>query len=100
MSFRPAREPTAVALRTLLEADLPERKLRDYLMQIFERTTEDDFETLRDLGLLEKIDPLAGKHRPEPLSRRAATPGSGRCWRPSSPRTSGRSTPGAPPAAS
>ena len=47
VSFRPGREPTAVALRTLLEADLPERRLRDYLMRIFERTTEDDFETLR-----------------------------------------------------
>ena len=68
VSFRPGREPTAVALRTLLAADLPERKLRDYLMRIFERTTEDDFDTLRDLGLLEKIDPLAGKHRPEALT--------------------------------
>jgi Glycosyl transferase family 2 len=67
VSFRPGREPTAVALRTLLEADLPERKLRDYLMRIFERTTEDDFDTLRDLGFLERIDPLAGKHRPEAL---------------------------------
>ena len=68
VSFRPGREPTAVALRTLLEAGLPERKLRDYLLRIFERTTEDDFETLRDLGLLERIDPLAGKHRPQPLA--------------------------------
>jgi hypothetical protein len=68
VSFRPGREPTAVALRTLLEAGLPERKLRDYLMRIFERTTEDDFDTLRDLGFLERIDPLSGKHRPEPLS--------------------------------
>jgi hypothetical protein len=67
VSFRPGREPTAVALRALLEAGLPERKLRDYLMRIFERTTEDDFETLRDLGFLEEIDPLAGKHRPEAL---------------------------------
>ena len=62
------REPTAVALRTLIQSGLPERKLRDYLMRIFERTTEDDFDTLRDLGLLEKIDPLAGKHHPEALS--------------------------------
>lgn len=68
VSFRPAREPTAVALRTLLEAGLPERRLRDYLLRIFERTTEDDFDTLRDLGLLEKVDPLAGKHRPEALA--------------------------------
>ena len=57
-----------MALRTLLEADLPERRLRDYLMRIFERTTEDDFETLDDLGLLERVDPLAGRHRPEPLT--------------------------------
>jgi len=68
VSFRPGREPTAVALRTLLEADLPERRLRDYLLRIFERTTEDDFDTLRELGFLEKVDPLAGKHRPEGLS--------------------------------
>jgi hypothetical protein len=68
VSFRPAREPTAVALRTLLEAGLPERRLRDYLLRIFERTTEDDFDTLRDLGLLEKVDPTAGKHRPEALA--------------------------------
>ena len=67
VSFRPGREPTAVALRTLLEADLPERKLRDYLMKIFESTTEDDFDTLLDLGYLEKVDPLAGRHRPEVL---------------------------------
>ncbi|GAB3248029.1 glycosyltransferase family 2 protein [Nocardioides dilutus] len=68
VSFRPGREPTAVALRTLLESDLPQRKLRDYLLRIFERTTEDDFDTLRDLGLLEKVDPLAGRHRPEALT--------------------------------
>ncbi len=67
VSFRPAREPTAVALRALVARNLPEKKLRGYLMQIFERTTEDDFETLLDLGLLEQIDPLAGKHKPERL---------------------------------
>lgn len=67
VSFRPVREPTAVALRALLARDLPEKKLRAYLMRIFERTTADDFETLLDLGLLEQVDPLAGTHRPEPL---------------------------------
>jgi hypothetical protein len=67
VSFRPAREPTAVALRALIGRDLTEKKLRAYLMRIFERTTEDDFETLLDLGLLEEIDPLAGTHTPEPL---------------------------------
>ena len=63
VSFRPGREPTAVALRTLLQADLPERKRRGYLMRIFERTTEDDFDTLRDLGLLETGRP-AGRQAP------------------------------------
>ncbi len=33
-------------------------------MRIFERTTEDDFDTLRDLGLLEHVDPRAGTHVP------------------------------------
>jgi len=33
-------------------------------MRIFERTTEDDFDTLRDLGLLEHVDPRAGSHLP------------------------------------
>jgi hypothetical protein len=77
VSFRPAREPTAVALRALVARGLPEKKLRRYLMQIFERTTEDDFATLLDLGLLEEIDPLAGKHQPEPLGveRRAQLDG-------------------------
>ena len=77
VSFRPAREPTAVALRALVGRDLPEKKLRAYLMRIFERTTEDDFDTLLDLGLLEEIDPLAGTHTPEPLGtdRRAQLDG-------------------------
>lgn len=67
VSFRPAREPTAVALRALVARNLPEKRLRAYLLRIFERTTEDDFETLLDLGLLEEIDPLSGRHRPEQL---------------------------------
>jgi Glycosyl transferase family 2 len=65
VSFRPVREPTAVALRSLVRRDLPKRTVRKYLLKIFERTTEDDFETLRDLELLEEVDPLAGTHRAE-----------------------------------
>ena len=64
-NFRPAREPTAVALRTLIGKGLTEEQAAPYLMRIFERTTEDDFETLRDLGLLVEADPRAGTHRPE-----------------------------------
>lgn len=73
VSFRPAREPTAVALRALVGLGLPEKKLRGYLMQVFERTTEDDFDTLLDLGLLERVDPLAGTHRAIRLTPDQAT---------------------------
>ena len=63
-SFRPARGNTAVALRALIGKDLGEEKAREYLMRLFERTTQDDFETLRDLGLLVQVDPRQGSHRP------------------------------------
>jgi hypothetical protein len=63
-SFRPARGNTAVALRALIGKNLGEEKARVYLMRLFERTTEDDFETLRDLGLLVEVDPRRGGHTP------------------------------------
>jgi hypothetical protein len=63
-NFRPAREPTAVALRTLIGKGLSEEEAAPYLMRIFERTTEDDFDTLRDLRLLEEVDPRRGSHVP------------------------------------
>ncbi|MGZ6745777.1 MAG: glycosyltransferase family 2 protein [Nocardioides sp.] len=63
-NFRPAREPTAVALRTLIGKGLSEEQAAPYLMRIFERTTEDDFDTLRDLGLLVEVDPRQGTHQP------------------------------------
>jgi hypothetical protein len=66
-NFRPAREPTAVALQTLISKGLSPEQAEPYLMRIFERTTEDDFDTLRDLGLLEQVDPRAGTHVPAPL---------------------------------
>jgi len=67
VNFRPAREPTATALRTLIGKGLSAEAAQPYLMRIFERTTEDDLTTLRDLGLLEEIDPLAGTHVPQPF---------------------------------
>ncbi|MEV7430021.1 glycosyltransferase family 2 protein [Nocardioides sp. NPDC092400] len=63
-NFRPAREPTAVALRALIAKGLTEEQAAPYLMRIFERTTEDDFDTLRDLGLLVEVDPREGRHVP------------------------------------
>lgn len=66
-SFRPAREPTALALQALLAKGLDPDRARPYLERIFERTTLDDFETLTDLGLLEEHRPLEGTHEPEPF---------------------------------
>lgn len=63
-NFRPAREPTAVALQTLIAKGLTQEQAAPYLMRIFERTTADDFDTLRDLGLLVQVDPRQGTHLP------------------------------------
>lgn len=65
-NFRPAREPTAVALNALIGKGLSEEQARPYLMRIFERTTLDDLDTLRDLGLLVEVDPRDGTHVPAP----------------------------------
>ena len=65
VNFRPGRDPTAIALRTLIGKGLSAEQARPYLMRIFERTTEDDLVTLRDLGLLEQVDPSVGTHVPE-----------------------------------
>lgn len=69
VNFRPGREPTAVALQALLSKGLSQEQAAPYLMRIFERTTEDDFDTLRELGLLVEVDPREGTHTPEPLSQ-------------------------------
>jgi hypothetical protein len=68
VKFRPVREPTNVALRSLVRRELPNRIVKKYVARIYERTTEDDFETLRELELLEEIDPLAGGHQPQRLT--------------------------------
>lgn len=66
-NFRPGREPTAIALQTLIAKGLTEEQAAPYLMRIFERTTQDDFDTLRDLGLLVQVDPRRGTHVPAEL---------------------------------
>jgi hypothetical protein len=67
-ALRGRRQPTAVAVRALLARDLPADTLRSLLLRIFQRTTEDDFETLRDLGVLVELHPEAGGHVPAALS--------------------------------
>ena len=79
VNFRKGREPTAVALRTLIGKGLTAEQARPYLMRIFERTTEDDLTTLRDLGLLEEVDPRAGDAHAGGLPRRRRGQPSSRC---------------------
>ncbi|MGI8521725.1 MAG: glycosyltransferase family 2 protein [Nocardioides sp.] len=67
-AFRPARAPTAIALRALLDRGLTEEQAAPLLMRIFERTTQDDFETLRTLNLLEEVDPMRPLAEPESLT--------------------------------
>ncbi|WP_203337173.1 glycosyltransferase family 2 protein [Nocardioides limicola] len=71
-NFRAGREPTAIALRTLIGRGLDPDTTRKYLLRIFERTTADDLATLRDLGLAVEVDPASGTHRPESLTADAA----------------------------
>lgn len=66
-AFRPAREPTAVALQALLARGLSAEEARPLLMRIFERTTEDDVETLGALRLLADVDPDAALSTPRAL---------------------------------
>ncbi len=65
--YRRMRGSTAIALNALIGKGLTPEQAEPYLMRIYERTTEDDFDTLRDLGLLEDIDARAGTHRPADL---------------------------------
>ena len=67
LSFRPAREPVAEALREVIAADLSPRRTRSRLMRIYQDTTEDDFKALRDLDVLVEADPLTHGHVPTAL---------------------------------
>lgn len=72
-SYRPGRATTARALHALVGKDLPEGRLRAYLLEVFERTTADPVDVLAELGLLVETDPLAGTHAPRELPGPART---------------------------
>ncbi len=63
-TFRPVRGDTAASLYALINKNLDEERTRAYLIKLFERTTVDDLETLRDLDLLIEADPRQGTHQP------------------------------------
>lgn len=71
ISLRPVRERTKQAIQALAGKQLSPELREQYLMRIFEATTEDDFDTLRELGLLEQVDPSLGAHTPATLAPEA-----------------------------
>lgn len=70
ISLRPVRERTKAAVQALVGKPLTPELRERYLMRIFEATTQDDFDTLRELGLLVEVDPDRGAHVPQPLESR------------------------------
>lgn len=70
ISLRPARERTKAAIQALIGKPLTPELREQYLTRIFEATTEDDFDTLRELGLLVEADPAQGTHTPQLLETR------------------------------
>lgn len=66
--FRPGRQPILVAVQALLAAELPVEVTERYLLRIFEATTLDDLDTLRDLALLDEIDPAVPLHEPRAIT--------------------------------
>ena len=86
-NFQDDRGSIYEAFAQLASMDLPAEVRERTVRRIYERTCEDPFETLRDLGLLVEVDPAAGKHEPSPLSPaqqdqlRAAVEGPRGSWR-------------------
>ncbi|HWI44271.1 MAG TPA: glycosyltransferase family 2 protein [Nocardioides sp.] len=71
LSLRPVRQRTKGAVQALAGKSLSPELREAYLARIFEATTEDDFDTLRELGLLVEADPTRGTHAPQPLAPEA-----------------------------
>jgi hypothetical protein len=71
VSLRPVRQRTKGAVQALIGKPLTPELREQYLMRIFEETTEDDFDTLRELGLLVEADPTKGAHVPQALPAEA-----------------------------
>ncbi|WP_206064984.1 glycosyltransferase family 2 protein [Nocardioides sp. JQ2195] len=69
MHFGDERMALATALKTLVELDLPADVKTRHLETFYQRHMADPVEELDSLGLLERIDPTRGSHRPEPLTR-------------------------------
>lgn len=76
--YRPSRQPSARALKSLLSGDLPPEVRERYLRRIYDLTTRDDVETLADLRLLVETDPEQRGLQPRPFPAGAAEQLAGR----------------------
>lgn len=70
--YRPSRQPSARALKTLISGELPPATREKYLRRIYELTTRDDVETLAELELLVEADPERGGLDPRAFPAGAA----------------------------
>lgn len=66
VTTRGARSALATSVQTLLAKRLDPEVTDRLLRRLFEMTTRDDHELLDSLGLLVRVDPRAGTHRPDP----------------------------------
>lgn len=63
--FNPQRDQLATAIKAVLNhATLPAERKRAYLAQLYRTHVEDDFETLRELGVLFRLTERAHSHKP------------------------------------
>jgi hypothetical protein len=73
VSLRAGRSAVADAVRDVLEGEASPDARHERLLALFEETTQDDAESLVELGLVLELDPTAGTHAPRPLSEGART---------------------------
>jgi hypothetical protein len=63
--YRTSRIPVVNALRTLSSMPLDDAVRAKYLRRVYELTTQEDFETLDELGLLQEVHADAGTYVPQ-----------------------------------
>ncbi|MEI5672402.1 MULTISPECIES: glycosyltransferase family 2 protein [unclassified Nocardioides] len=73
LHFGEPRLQLAVALKAVLTKDLPPEQRSRFVEEIYVRHMADPVDLLRDLGLLEEIDPLEGDHAPDLLTESERT---------------------------
>jgi len=71
VSLRAGRSAVADAVRDVLDGEASPDTRHERLLALFAETTQDDAESLVELGLVLELDPTAGTHAPRSLSEGA-----------------------------